>query len=246
MQWIFLLPFLFSAFLNANAVPPAPGMGPKYVDGDPVTLRWEKPTQKPTLLIWMQEDSTHKFFQVKKSETSSQIPRKGRKKLPTELLVIPKNASLRPKIITIPENQNNATFHTKPISRNEIWFWGRTPNSPCPHPMGTNLLEINTRILNDSAKQTSFKGGFLWKITRRNESPPRTRTVHFSSEVIGHEGIKTISSQGLLQAETTQSKACREHDEKPCPFLFKLKSQIWGKHLRIRITPRTDLSCPDY
>lgn len=249
LQWIFLLPFLFVPVLEVYAVPPAPGNQDKIVRGDPVTLTWKHSKQNPDRVIWMQPESIHEFFRVDQDENSIQVPRKGVNKLPTELLVIPERDNLRPRILEIKKDQTSVTFQSKPISEDEIWFWGRTPDVLCHRPNGDGLLAVNVRRMKETSEQRKFEGGFLWHITEEGKSKATgSPIVNFSSNMLGREGIKSVSSRGI---NPVKFKKCPDHFEN-CRFVFSMPPQKWGGHHRIRIEPKsksdfpTDFRCPQY
>lgn len=233
-----------------SAAPPEGGRFPKdkIVEGKPVTLKWKDPEPTPLRVRWMQGDSMHDFIPVPENNQSIKIERKGKNEIPTKLLVVPERKTLRPQIVQIDKNQTSATFQTKPISDNEIWFWGQTPKHPCPPPVGPNALGISVRMLDNTSKYHSFKGGFLWKVTPRKNDNKQNRPFYFSSS--GNDRINAITSRGFTRPGTAARAICQAHTGGSCPFVFRLKERKFGTHNRIKITPKplekSDVPCPEY
>lgn len=227
---IFALYFVLVAFapqviLHASQ-PPGGWREDVDVKGEPLTVAWGSPSLRPKCLIWMEDYSVSKPYYVSNGD-EVRIERIGKNRFPVRLLVVPESNVLLPKILDVPAETKRIDFVTETVPKNEIWFWGVTPENPFPTPKGPAAVFVSVRMLRHKDVYAEFNGAFLWRI-KQNTSQDLVEPLYFFTE-----GIATISSGGFENASDAAGALCKAYAGGDCPFLFETTRSSWGKSYQI-------------
>ncbi|MBF0618746.1 MAG: hypothetical protein HQL19_01125, partial [Candidatus Omnitrophica bacterium] len=148
----------------------------------------------------------------------------------TKLLVVPINDALRPRILDIPEQAKEVEFSTEPISKDEVFFWGITPENPFSPPSGPEPVFVSVRHLRNKSIYSEFYGAFLWHI-KQDGDKNLVEPFYFYSD-----GIGSVSSKGFKKASDMADALCRIHMGGDCHFVFETTQDSWGKSFQINFT----------
>ena len=214
---------------SAFAAQAEPGYCDQYkkTEGLKLTITWATETQ-PQAVGWIGSTSCTKVPAKAKSIT---INRAGFGKIPNQLLIVPRDKSLQPKVLNISKNQGKIHFATEKISPDEIWLWGNTLTSPCEKDLCSSVsLPYTVGI---SSVSGTVKGVFLQKLSSKGLLPlrlspagniPVPEFVHF----------KNVSIDGFQVIDKSQN-------------LFEPKKTSWGQSAEIKIKPEYEKNlgiCP--
>ena len=167
LRWlIFIILFLKST--SIFAAPPPLGMCDNYkkIKGPKLTVTWDIP-MIPQAVGWQGATT---FTKISPKARSIKIKRVGYQNIPSQLIVVPRDTSLQPKILEVSEGQIEIHFSTEKIKPNEIWLWGGLSKSPClgtcgaPWPHNLHFRSIN------GSHFASFSGMFLKKWQKTTSS----------------------------------------------------------------------------
>ena len=250
--WCALFAVLISSNI-ASASAPAPASQPingwkadREVAGTPLTITWEEPQYKPECILWLQDFTIPEPFYISGKRNTITIPRKGRNKLPERVLIIPEENTLKPKIIDISSETEKITFVAERIPKNEVYFWGFTPQNQCSTPSGPTAMGVTVRLVHETGVYAQFSGAFLWHITL-NKNDKYEKPFYFYPHYNGT--VRKISIAGFEEANYVSRAACRAHTRKECDFILSTNKNAWGESHQIvfeRNVPFNPAQCPMY
>ena len=218
---------------EAFAAQADPGYCDQYqkTEGPKLTITWEA-NAKPQAVGWLGSTSCTKVSLIAKQIT---IKRVGFGKIPNQLLVVPRNRSLQPKILDISANQKKVHFSTKKIASNEIWLWGNTLKSPCEKE-GCPSVPLPYEVGVSSFSNT-LRGVFLQKLSSKKDLLP----LRFYPT--GQFGVSYFTFQNI----PIPIKGFQAHGKEK--DLFSPQTESWGKssEIIIKIQYKKNLGiCPLY
>ena len=189
----------------------------KKIKGPKLILTWQAGAQ-PQAVGWMGSTSCTK---VSAKAESIAINRTGFGKIPNQLLIVPRDKSLQPKVLTISKNQDKIHFTTKKIPLDEIWLWGNTLSSPCEKD-NCPLVPL-PYVMGISSVSGTVKGVFLQKLSSKDLLPLR---ISPAGAIPTPEFVyfKNVSIDGFQVIDKSQN-------------LFAPKKTSWGQSAEIKITP---------
>lgn len=124
------------------------------VEGSKLTVKWSAEFQ-PQAIGWV---GSLQCTKVSSGISSITIDRVGRGEIPNQLLIVPKDTSLKPQVLDISTNQRELDFSTQKIDADGVWIWGNTLKSYCKDGCGNEQAnEIN--ISYHHGGKFIFKGG---------------------------------------------------------------------------------------
>ncbi|MFH2202602.1 MAG: hypothetical protein ABIJ96_05775 [Elusimicrobiota bacterium] len=250
--WCALFAVLISGDI-ASASAPAPASQPingwqadREVSGTPLTITWEESKYKPECILWLQDFTISEPFYMSDETNTITIPRQGRNELPERILIIPEENTLKPKIIDVSPETEKITFVAERIPKNEVYFWGFTPQNQCSPPSGPTAMGVSVRLVYATDVYAQFNGAFLWHIAL-NKNDKYEKPFYFYPH---HSGtVKEISIAGFAEANDVARAACRTHTRKECDFILTTSKESWGKSHQI-VFERNSLfdpaQCPVY
>ena len=228
----------FSQFFNSSiicvistpvfAAAPTQGWGElckkasKKVEGPKLTVKWSAKFQ-PQAIGWV---GSLQCTQISSSVNSVIIDRVGRGKIPSQLLVVPKNTSLQPQVLDISTSQKELNFSTQKINASDMWVWGNTLKSHCRDGCGNEQAnEIN--ISYHQGGKFIFKGNgvFLVKLKKSLHHQP---LLFFGSDT----SLRQISIEGFQHLSTAN--------------VLKPTEEVWGSSREVKVKFSNDKPCLSY
>ncbi len=146
-----------------------------------------------------------------------------------KLIAIPKDKTLAPLILPIPNDVNEVTLSKaqfKKVSPQSSWIWGITPVSPCG---GSSQLHL--RFLHKKKVYTNFYGLFAWEI-KHNDLP--TNLSFYLQSQLNIDFIKQITSPSFKKSSQKDQQKCTTHQGANCRFVFELLNEAKGMSYQIQ------------
>ena len=201
-----------------------PGYCDKYkkMEGPQLTVTWDS-KDKPQAVGWI---GSVQCIKVPAQADSIKIDRVGWGKVPDQLLVVPKDSNLQPKILDIAKNQKKIHFSTQKINADEIWLWGNTLKSPCERDGCPSVpMPYKVGIKSPSYTLTSV---FLQKLQLSGQNSP---TLEFYSDGIDTSNIDSVSIEGFQSINKTS---------------LTPNDSSFGKSAEVKITHTKGGQCPSF
>lgn len=243
----FVLIVLLFLPLTVNASQPMGGWKRNVeVEGRPLTITWQNEQKRPKLIVWIQDSAIPNPYTVSRGDSELKIPRKGINFVPVQLLIVPENQRLKPTVINVSQEIMEIQFNPKTIPRNEVWFWGFTPPSPCPPPSGPAAMSVSVRLIHKKNIYENFHGSFVWNITLDDQDKYE---IAFYFLPTLNNTLSSISIEGFNKANDISQSLCHIHHGGECLFTAETNKDMWGKSHQINFEENTQFNrheCPLY
>lgn len=225
--------FLLPAQSVFSSCPP-PGWVPEFkCHGTPLKITWEA-GMKPIFISWFQPPAIIEPASIPPDSTELLYPRQGVNVLPDQIIIVPEDPRLTPKLITVATDAVSLHFITAEVPPDEIWFWGITPNDPYSPPPEClpRCYDVQVRQLNDISHNAQLRGSFLWRMKAPPSSEKRI-PFYFSD---GSNVVEAIQCEGFLEPRMPVQAMADVHVGGKCRFVFETVADGLGKSFQIRFT----------
>ena len=227
ISYFFNFSIAYTINATAFAAPPIQGWkelckgASQKMEGPKLTVKWSGNAQ-PLAIGWI---GSMKYTKVSSKVSFITIDRVGLGKVPSQLLIVPKDNGFQPKVLDISENQKELNFSTRKISADEVWLWGNTLKSHCRNGCENEQAhEINVSYHQSGRFISKGRGVFLLKLRKSLHQQP---LLFFGSETSLHH----ISIDGFQQVITN---------------VLKSKETAWGTSHEAKVKFSNDKPCPVY
>lgn len=223
--------FFYASSLFASA----PMEGFKQIQGKPLEIRL-KNGHGVLGLGWKGEkliriDDGRKFFTLE---------RKGWNKLPNQLLIIPHNQKLLPKIVEVKEEQSVLTIDSswREIPSDTLIIWGQTPKSLCDLHTAVKGMAASLEVM-IFPKVVNLKGSGFFSLIIKKQGAPL-----FLSLSNNHGIYEESYSRDWIQATVEQQKRCENYIGGKCEKVFQVPDNSFGRHQELHLPKLNKKSTP--